>query len=129
MPAFTYDAVDPSGRRLRGREDAATAAALTRTLEERGWLVLDVGETDAAAVPSFGFGRARAVLDVTRALAALLPAGMPLARALGAAAIVSGGPVAGAIASVRERVESGQSLATALAEHPTIFSPLYVGIV
>jgi general secretion pathway protein F len=130
MPAFAYDAVDPAGRRLRGREDAATPAALMRSLEERGWLVLDVGESDAAgAVPSLGFGRARAVLDVTRALAALLPAGMPLARALGAASHVAGGPVAGAISSVRERVEAGQSLATALAEHPAVFPPLYIGIV
>lgn len=130
MPAFAYDAVDPAGHRLRGREEASTAAALMRSLEERGWLVLDVGAADSSsAAKVFTFGRSRAVLDVTRALAALLPAGMPLARALGAAAHVADGPVAEAVAAVRARVESGQPLAAALAEHPELFSPLYVGIV
>ena len=129
MPAFAYHAVDTTGKRLRGRAEAPTPAALTRTLEERGLLVLTVDSADEAPEGGFGFSRRREVLEVTRALAALLPAGMPLANALAAASGVSSGVVRETIQQVRARVERGDMLADALAAHPRLFSPLYLGIV
>jgi len=130
--AFSYTAVDRSGRRLRGEEAAATAAALTRTLESRGLLVLTVDPAGtASAGPTAGWGgnRRREVLEVTRALAALIPAGLPLARALAAAANLTQGEVAEAVEAVRSRVERGDRLAAALADHPRLFPPLYLGLV
>jgi len=130
VPAFTYQAVATSGQRVRGREEAPSAAALTEALEGRGLVVVDVAEGGAEpGAPGFGFGRQQAVLEVTRAVAALLGAGLPLARALGAATHVASGEVVGAIQAVRARVERGESLAAALAEHPALFPPLYVGLV
>jgi type II secretory pathway component PulF len=129
VPAFAYQAVDLAGKRLRGRAEAATPAALTRSLEERGLLVLEVDPADGAPEGGFGFGRRREVLEVTRALAALLPAGMPLAQALGAASSVASGEVRDAVQQVRARVERGEPLSTSLAAHPALFSPLYVGLV
>lgn len=128
MPEFAYQAVDGRGHRIRGQEEAPSPLALTRGLEARGLIVLDV---DAAAEPraASGFGQRQAVLEVTRALAALLRAGLPLARALGAAAHVAGGSARDATAAVRARVERGSSLADALAGYPSLFSPLYVGLV
>jgi type II secretory pathway component PulF len=73
--------------------------------------------------------RRRAVLEFTRAVAALLPAGMPLARALAAAAQASPASIRPGLDAVRARVERGDDLAAALAEQPRLFSPLYVGIV
>lgn len=131
MPAFAYEAVDVAGRKRRGQAEAATAAALTRTLEGQGLLVLDVQDrTDApASTGGFRFGRRREVLEVTRALAALLPAGMPLAQALGAAANVAGPELKVVLQTIRSRVERGESLALALGAHPYLFSALYVGLV
>ncbi len=129
MPAFAYQAVDLTGKRLRGRAEAATSAALTRTLEDRGLLVLDVDPADTATEGGFGFGRRREVLEVTRALAALLPAGMPLAQALGAASSVASGEVRDTMLQVRARVERGDTLSAALAVHPRLFSPLYIGLI
>ena len=129
MPAFAYHAVDLTGKRLRGRAEAATPAALTRTLEDRGLVVLEVDNTDSGQEGGFGFSRRREVLEVTRALAALLPAGMPLAQALGAASGVASGDVREALHQVRARVERGDTLSAALTAHPRLFSPLYVGLV
>jgi len=129
---FTFRAVDSSGRRYAGAESAPNASALTQALESRGWLVLDVAETGAAvptAQPPSRASSSTAVLEVTRALAALLPAGLPLARALSTAAGMAAGPVGDAILSIRTRVERGDRLATALAEYPRLFSPLYIGLV
>lgn len=131
VPAYAYRAVDAAGKRLRGRSEAASPAALSRTLESRGLLVLEVGEAPTEAPSGFGgmFGRRRSVLEVTRALAALLPAGMPLPRALGTTSELATGEVREALHAVRVRVEEGTSLSAALAQYPALFPPLYVGLV
>jgi type II secretory pathway component PulF len=100
-------------------------------LEGQGLFVLDVQErSDAPSGGSgFRFGRRREVLEVTRALGALLPAGLPLAQALGAAANVAGPELREALQTIRARVERGESLALVLSAYPQLFSPLYVGLV
>jgi type II secretory pathway component PulF len=132
MPNFAYQAVDNAGRARNGEASAVSIGALTKSLEERGLLVLDVAETRVGATKSgggFRFGRRREILEVTRALASLLPVGMPLSQALQAASNVASGDVRAAILEVKARVERGDTLSTALAEHPAFFSPLYVGLV
>jgi general secretion pathway protein F len=130
VPAFAYSAVDGAGKRLTGSAEAASAGALARTLEERGLIVIDVDAAEPESAGSgFGFGKRREVLEVTRAIAALLPAGMPLAPALQAASNVATGEVRTVLQAVRARVERGEQLSTALAAHPALFSPLYVGLV
>jgi general secretion pathway protein F len=132
MPTYAYQAVDGSGKRMRGHAQAVSTGALTRTLEERGFFVLDVAESaggGAGGRGGFRLGRRREVLEVTRALAALLPVGMPLAQALNAASGVASGDVKSALQEVRARVERGETLSTALGEHRNMFSPLYIGLV
>lgn len=131
MPTYVYSAVSGDGRRTRGFEHAASPGALTRALEDRGLLVLDVRDApaDAAAGGRFGFGTRREVLEVTRALAALLPAGMPLAQSLNAASGVTSGQVRAVLQEVRSRVERGEMLSAALAAYPRLFSPMYIGVV
>ena len=130
MPSFAYRAVDRDGRRVRGAVEAHASAALARELQARGLVVIDIEERAPSSTPRrAGAATRQGVLEVTRALAALLPAGMPLARALHAAGNVAGGPVAEALADVRVRVERGDALHAALAAHPAVFPPLYVGLV
>ena len=132
MPTFAYQAVDRAGKRTRGVANATSSNALTRTLEERGLLVLDVAEPsngEGTGSHWFKSSSRRDVLEVTRALGSLLPVGMPLAQALNAASGVATGEVAAAVQDVRERVERGDTLSTALAQHPRFFSPLYVGLI
>lgn len=128
MPAFAYRAVDARGKRLRGREEARSVHELTRALEDRGLLVLDAAEAEGRGAGG-GFGRRRAVLEATRALASLLAAGLPLARSLEVAEGLAPGAVADALASVRARVQRGDPVHAALAGHPRLFPPLYTGVV
>src|SRR5258708_38223707 len=86
MPDFAYQAVDVAGRRVRGREEAPSPLALTRELEARGLIVIDVGEAPAERDSGIRFGQRQQVLELTRAVAALLKAGLPPARPPGAAA-------------------------------------------
>ena len=129
---YLYVAVDSVGRRLRGSEQAASAGALSRALEQRGLLVLEVrpeARGAAAASPARGGSRRQAVLETTRALAALLEAGVPLARSLRISGRVASGELGGVLSSVVADVERGDPLAASLAKHPRFFSRLYVGMV
>lgn len=132
MPTYAYKAVGGDGKRTRGFEHAASPGALTRALEDRGLLVLDIGDAASDAATSsrkFKFGLRREVLEITRAMAALLPAGMPLAQSLNAATGVSSGEVRTALQEVRARVERGEMLSAALAGYPRLFPPMYIGVV
>lgn len=131
MPVFAYRAVTAEGRRTRGRVTALTETAAALDLETRGLLPLDLQEDAATAQGkgSVGRGRRRAVLEFTRGMAALLPAGMPLSKALAASTSTSPASIQAPLHSVRERVQRGDELAAALGEHTDLFSPLYVGII
>ena len=130
MAVFAYRAVTPAGERIRGSEEAASAFALTSALGTRGLTVLDVSQPTP---PDSGWvsriGRSRHVLDVTRAMAALLPAGLPLTRSLAAVGDLATGDLARSLEAVRRRVERGDTLAAALSDHPLYFSPIYVGVI
>ena len=131
MPTYAYQAVDGAGRRTRGEAQAETSGALARTLEQRGLFVLALTEStvDARGGRGFRTGRRRDVLEVTRAMAALLPVGMPLSQALHAASGVASGDVQAALHEIRARVERGDTLSAALAAHPRLFPPIYIGLV
>ncbi len=145
MPEFSWEAVDPRGARSRGRLVASSEAEALQDLERQGLLPLRVRAalegrvaggkaSGGAAVQDAGFRlpspRNRAgVLEFTRGVAALLPAGMPLSRALAVAAGSTTARLRDAFQGVRDRVERGEELATALQAEPALFSPLYVGMV
>lgn len=130
MPAFAYRAVNPHGKRLTGSAEAATGVALSRSLEERGLVVVQIEEAaPGSRHAALGGARSTDLVEATRALAALLPAGLPLAKALDAAAAVAPESLAQTLRAARGRVERGSSLASALAEHPQVFPAMYVGMV
>jgi general secretion pathway protein F len=130
LPVFAYQARDDAGRRKRGRSEAASAGALIRALQRGGLVVLEVSAADQEALGSSRRGAStRNVLEFARACAALLGAGMPVARALATSSLVVPTDLARVIESVRERVERGASLAEALSDHPAVFSPVFTGVV
>ena len=131
MPLYAYRAVDAQGQRSRGRLPGPSPEAVVRDLEGKGLVALDVEEDRRGSNGNggLGLGRRQAVLEFTRAVAALLPAGMPLARALAAGTLTAPEAIRPTLDTVRSKVERGEELASAMAEHPRLFTSLYVGIV
>jgi general secretion pathway protein F len=129
---FAYTAVDRRGKRLQGQEVAPSPAALTQALAGRGLLVLEMRPAQPAGVSGarpLGGRRTRGALEIARALAALLGAGLPLPRALDATTGMVRPDLTGVLDDVRNRVERGEPLASALAAHPALFSPLALGLI
>lgn len=74
-------------------------------------------------------GNGRHLLDATRAMAALLSAGLPLTRAITATSRIASAQMAAVLNVVRADVERGQPLADSLASQPATFPHHYVGLV
>jgi general secretion pathway protein F len=87
------------------------------------WIDADEDDVEPRRVPR------RELTEATRSLAALLAAGLPLTKALETTRDVVGGGISPVLDDVIVEVKGGAGLAKALAAHPDIFSPLYVGVI
>jgi len=141
MAVFEYKALSKAtGKNVSGVIDADNAATARRKLREQDLYPTYLSEgaesgSAAAALPGAGrMARGRvSVRDIammTRQLSVLLKAGMPVVDALNA--MIDQTPkqrLRMVIFDVREKVNSGKGLGDSLAEHPRVFSPLYVNMV
>jgi general secretion pathway protein F len=131
MPAFEYQALDGAGRRQRGVVEADSARGARTLLRERGLTPLAVDAAAAGRARSggalFGGGLRSAQLSLlTRELATLLAAGLPIEEALGALVEqAEDARIKAVLATLRTRVREGASLATALAEQPRHFPEFF----
>jgi general secretion pathway protein F len=131
MPAFAYQALDARGATERGVLQGDTARAVRALLRERGLNPLRVEEVDERAgggrraFARRGIGSAELAL-LTRQLATLVAAGLPIDEALGALAEQAGSERQRALTlGLRARVMEGASLAQALADFPDTFPDVF----
>lgn len=138
MPAFKYKALDQEGKAAAGVIDADSAKDARVRLRAQGLFATDVRETEKGISLNtqvnlksiFKRVGIREVAVVTRQLATLLKAGLPLVRSLQAIEDqLADSPLRAHIIEVREAVNRGVSLADALEKHPKIFTSLYVNMV
>ncbi|MBA8889514.1 general secretion pathway protein F [Dokdonella fugitiva] len=131
MPAFAYQALDAAGKTQRGVLQGDTARAVRGLLRERGLNPLSVDEVREGA-PGDGAMRLRRGLSgtqlalLTRQLATLIGAGLPIDEALGALSEQAENERQRALTmSLRARVMEGASLAQAMAEFPDAFPDIF----
>ncbi|HLV17497.1 MAG TPA: type II secretion system F family protein, partial [Pseudomonas sp.] len=130
MAAFEYRALDPQGRQRKGILEADSSRQVRQMLRERQLAPLEV---TAARQQEAGGGRwqlrrgisAAELALLTRQLATLVQAALPIEEALGAAAAQAGSArIQAMLLSVRARVLEGHSLAEALKAFPAAFPEL-----
>lgn len=140
MPVYEYVALNATGRRLKGIIDADSPVIARRRLRETGVYPVRIHTAAGQHRQSTGrsislaglFRRVRAgeLAAATRQLAILLGAGVPLIAALDALIAQAANPaLKRRLAQVKESVNEGGSLASALTQHPKIFSPVYINMV
>ena len=132
MAAFEYVALDPRGRQQKGLIEADSPRQARQLLRDKQWSPLEVKQArarESSGTGGFSFGRGLSARDlalVTRQLATLVQAALPIEEALRAAAAQSGSQkIKSMLLAVRGRVMEGHSLAASLREYPSAFPELY----
>jgi len=132
MAAFEYVALDPRGRQHKGLIEADSPRQARQLLRDKQWSPLEVKQArsrEDSGTGGFSFGRGLSARDlalVTRQLATLVQAALPIEEALRAAAAqASSQRIKSMLLAVRARVMEGHSLAAALREYPSAFPELY----
>lgn len=131
MPAYEYRAQDASGRKCRGLQEADSARHARQLLRERGLRLSHLGEAKRSreAGSHAQSGTRLGVTDLallTRQLATLIDAGLPLEEALSAVtAQCEKRRTSHLLAAVRSRVLEGHTLAVALSAFPRAFPELF----
>jgi general secretion pathway protein F len=145
MPVFEYKGFNEAGKAVTGVREADSSKGLRTLLRKDGVFLAEVtAERSAAGAQAAGgtakdvrlkrlfLGRIKTddIAILTRQLATLLGAGIPLVEALNALIDqVEHERLKTVVTQVKERVNEGASFADALAEHPKSFSNLYVNMV
>ena len=131
MPAFAYQALDASGKTQRGVLQGDTARSVRGSLRERGLNPLSVEEVrEGAARETNVFARrgmsGTQLAMLTRQLATLIGAGLPIDEALGALSEQAENErQRGMTVALRSRVMEGASLAQAMGEFPESFPEIF----
>lgn len=133
MPAFEYVSVDADGRKQKGVLEADSARQVRQQLREKGWLPVSVEpaarehqkEKSGLSFLRSGMSAYELAL-ITRQLATLIQAGIPIEETLRAVSRQTERPgLQSLMMAVRARVIEGYTLAQSMSEFPKAFPELY----
>ncbi|MCS7064587.1 MAG: type II secretion system F family protein [Methylacidiphilales bacterium] len=142
MPQYSYTAVDARGQQISGVIEAASEADASSQIRQQGYFPTRLipartsTKEGVGVKKSFSFFlggtkvKTKVLTTFTRQLATLIEAGLPLVR--GMEALIQqerNRALHQALVSMKENVESGSTFSEALAQHPKIFSKLFVNMV
>lgn len=138
MGVFSYQAVTPQGETRSGTITASSEQEAVASIQTMGLMVMNVASDPAAGAANesrLGFGTRKSlkhddIVDLTRQLAVLIGAGLPLDRALEIIHSVSRlPPLVELVTRIQDAVRGGDSLSKAMGEFPQHFSDFYINFV
>lgn len=135
MPQYRYKARDKEGVLITGTMEAGRKEAVADQLSGMGYIpvLIEEQEEGLLALPDFSLWfkkvRSQDLIVFSRQLAILLGAGVPFIQSLTSIEKQSENKrLKGAIADIRREVEAGAAFSDALANHPGVFSAMYVSM-
>jgi len=143
MPAYNYIAMDAKGREQKGKINAPNEEAVANELRRKGMFPTSIRaavKTKGAKTKRSGGGmniniggnniNRKDLTVLTRQLAILLDAGLPLIRSLHTLERQAKSPaVRIVLGKTAETVEGGATFAEALSQHPKSFDKLFLNMV
>jgi general secretion pathway protein F len=138
MPVFEYRGLNKEGRSVRGTTDADNVRTAKARLKKDGVFVTDIKDRSKAASIRKAKGKKAinnkgvAVNDLsmmTRQLATLLKANIPLVDSLAAVAEqVENENLAGVISEIKNSVNEGSTLHKSMERYPKVFDKMFVSM-
>ncbi len=138
MPVYEYKALDRRGKSCKGLIDADSESKARSKLRSSGIYPVSMRESLSKSNKKSGvlggslFERIKSdeIHVITRQLATLIGAGIPLINALASLIEQSANPpLKRILAQIRDSVNEGSSLTNALSQHPKLFSNIYINMV
>jgi type IV pilus assembly protein PilC len=134
MPHFSYVCVDDSGAELRGMAAAENEDQLADVLRRQGhYLVRAATASEArklSEIRLLEWVNRRDVIFFTQQLATVMATGIGIVEGLADIELqLTKQAMKRVVAALRRDIEAGESLSSAMAKHPKVFSELYVNIV
>ncbi len=132
---YKYSVRDRSGKLISGSLEADSTAAVAAKLKQMGYAPVSIVATNTGMsreikLPGFG-GKVKLknLAVMSRQFATMINSGLSLLRALDIlASQTDNKELARVLAEVRNDVETGIALSTAMAKHPNVFPPLMVNM-
>lgn len=140
MAVFEFTGIaEAGGKSVKGYRDAENLRALRAVLRKEGVLLTSAQEgaekkkKPTGDVDPFAFLKRVTASDVavmTRQLATLVRAGIPLVESISALTEqVEKEQLVRVLSTVRDNLRTGTNFAKSLSEHPRVFPPLYVNMI
>ncbi|HKJ65823.1 MAG TPA: type II secretion system F family protein, partial [Desulfopila sp.] len=140
MPVYEYKALDKNGKSRKGIIDADSSTAARKKLRAGGNYPIAIKESSArsrrkeggntATLTFFERVKSKEIHVFTRQLATLIGAKIPLVPSLTSLIAQTSNPAFKKIvAQIKESVNEGNTLTNAMAEHPKVFSNIYLNMV
>ena len=140
MTVYTYKATDKNGKYVEGDISASDYKAAIQQIRKLNYFPVKVSEGKGSSKFSFGMTLSRPswgspiplkdLMTLTQQLATLVDSGLTLDDGLSTLVKLSETEkTRSVLADIRKQVHAGSSFADALAEHPKVFSKLYVNMI
>jgi len=136
MATFSYKAISNQGKTVQGAIAADRIELASRELKSQGMTLLSLEATGENQPTTVGGSTGRGgvasddILAMTRELAVLLRAGLPIDRALKVMIEMAGHPkVRELLDSLLTSVKAGKGLSQALLSYPDVFNNFYINMV
>ncbi len=134
MPTYQYTVRDGTGVQRTGTSEAENQDILKRRLQEQGFQVTDVTQTQAAKKKAAGGGWGKVKLaDLSifcRQFSTMIDAGVSLVRALDVLGEQTTNPkLKRILLEIQAEVESGQTLSRSMQKYPKVFNHLFIGLI
>jgi len=136
MPTYRYESKTSAGKIMSGVLSAATIAAASQQLRDRGEYILALAPVDTSIKKtgvSFSLSMGPSAKDIqnfTSQLSVMIRAGISIRAAIeGISEQVENPKFKEMLVQMKRDVESGKQFSDALMRYPKIFSPLYINMV
>ena len=140
MTVYSYKATDKSGKFIEGNIDVPDYQAAIEHIRQLNYFPVKVAEGKSASkisagmklsLPKFGSTvSTKDLMTITQQLATLVDSGLTLDDGLSTLVkLAETEKIRFILSDIRQRVHAGTSFADALAEHPDVFSKLYINMV
>lgn len=133
MATFVYDAIDPSGRSVKGKVEADNEQVVLAKLHEQHFHIVSLGEAKGGLkmqTAARGKVKLQSLVVFSRQFATMIDAGIAIIKCLDILESQTKDEVLKSVINqTRKDVKGGLSLTDAISKHPNVFSKLYINMI